>query len=402
MPSVRAGTFAAFRSRDFRLIWGGQTISFLGDAAFLVALGWRVTEMGGSLGYVLSVESLALLTTLLWGGVLADRHSRRLLMIGSDVARGLVLVGFLALDATGNLTTGSVLVLAALFGLADGFFHPAFGGIVPLIVDQPMLASANSWLNVARHSALIVGPAIAALLYHATGPEVVWGLDVLSFALSALALWLARPRTAAAQPREGAFRELAAGFRYVISVPWIWTGIAMATFVLMVAMTPFTALLPKLVRDEYDRGVGAYGALFSLSAVGMVAGSLLYARVNPRRHRVWICFGAFGLNDLGLLLIAVSPWFGLATVGAVWRGLFIGIGITSWMTMVTELVPESLLARVLSLDYFGSFALTPVGYALAGAAAAAIAPSAIIAFGAVVAMILWFVPLTSRQVRMAA
>ena len=56
MPFVRAGTFAAFRIRDFRLIWGGQTVSFLGDAAFLVALGWRVTEMGGSLGYVLSVE----------------------------------------------------------------------------------------------------------------------------------------------------------------------------------------------------------------------------------------------------------------------------------------------------------------------------------------------------------
>jgi hypothetical protein len=56
LPFVRAGTFAAFRIRDFRLIWGGQTVSFLGDAAFLVALGWRVTEMGGSLGYVLSVE----------------------------------------------------------------------------------------------------------------------------------------------------------------------------------------------------------------------------------------------------------------------------------------------------------------------------------------------------------
>jgi MFS family permease len=206
----------------------------------------------------------------------------------------------------------------------------------------------------------------------------------------------------AAQPREGAFREIAAGFRYVISVPWIWTGIAMATFVLMVAMAPFTALLPKLVRDQFDRGVGAYGALFSLSAVGMVAGSLLYARVNPRRHRVWICFGAFGINDIGLLLIALSPWYWLAAVAAVWRGFFIGIGITSWMTMVTELVPESLLSRVLSLDYFGSFALTPVGYAFAGAAAAVFAPASIVAVGATIAMLLWFVPLSSREVRTAA
>jgi MFS family permease len=399
---VRAGTFAAFRSRDFRLIWGGQTISFLGDAAFLVALGWRVTELGGSLGFVLAVESLALLTTLLWGGVLADRHSRRLMMIGSDIARGLVVLGFLVLDGTGNLTMTSVLVFAALFGLADGFFHPAFGGIVPLIVDQPMLASANSWINIARQTALIVGPALAAILYEATSPEVVWSLDVVSFVLSGLALWLARPRTMEAQPREGAFREIAAGFRYVVSVPWIWTGIAMATFVLMVAMAPFTALLPKLVRDEFDRGIGSYGTIFSLSAVGMVAGSLLYARINPRRHRVWICFGAFGINDIGLILIALSPWYWLAAVAAVWRGFFIGIGITAWMTMVTELVPESLLSRVLSLDYFGSFALTPVGYAFAGAAAAVFAPASIVAAGATIAMILWFVPLTSREVRTAA
>ena len=68
----------AFSGRDFRLLWGGQTGSFVGDAAFIVALGWRVTDLTGkasSLGCVLALESLACSWTLLWGGVLADRHS---------------------------------------------------------------------------------------------------------------------------------------------------------------------------------------------------------------------------------------------------------------------------------------------------------------------------------------
>ena len=94
-PGDRPAALSAFRSRDFRLLWGGQTISFVGDSAFLVALGWRVTSMtgsAGSLGFVLSLSAAAMLTTLLWGGVLADRHSRRLMMIGSDLARA-VLVG---------------------------------------------------------------------------------------------------------------------------------------------------------------------------------------------------------------------------------------------------------------------------------------------------------------------
>ncbi|HEY1512332.1 MAG TPA: MFS transporter, partial [Gaiellaceae bacterium] len=97
MTVTRQGTFVAFSSRDFRLLWGGQTVSFVGDAAFIVALGWRVTALTGkasSIGFVLALESLAMLVTLLWGGVLADRHSRRLLMIGSDLARACVIATF--------------------------------------------------------------------------------------------------------------------------------------------------------------------------------------------------------------------------------------------------------------------------------------------------------------------
>jgi MFS family permease len=88
--AARPGTLAAFSSRDFRLLWTGQTISFVGDAAFVIAVGWRVTALtksAGSLGFVLAAESVAMLATLLWGGVLADRYPRRLLMISSDLAR---------------------------------------------------------------------------------------------------------------------------------------------------------------------------------------------------------------------------------------------------------------------------------------------------------------------------
>ncbi|HEY3185542.1 MAG TPA: MFS transporter [Gaiellaceae bacterium] len=399
---MRTGTFAAFRSRDFRLLWIGQTVSFTGDAAFLVAVGWRVTELGGSLAFVLAAESLALLTTLLWGGVLADRYPRRRLMISSDVARAAVAGVFVALDASGHLTTNAVIVLVVFFGLADGFFQPAFGGIVPLVVEQPLLASANSWISIARQGSAILGPALAAGLYDQLGPTTVWAIDGSSFLVSASALWVARPRTVEAEPRQGVLRELLAGFRYVTSVPWIWSGIGIATFILMVAFAPYTALLPEIVRGHYHRSVGSYGLLFSLMAAGMVAGSLLYARWNPRRHRVAICFGAFGVNDIGIIAVAVSPWYRLATVAVVWRGFFIGIGVSAWLTMLTELVPEGLLSRVLSLDYFGSFALTPIGFVLAGAAAEVLAPTTVVAVGGAIGLALWFVPLAWREVRTAA
>ena len=302
MDTPRSGTFAAFRSRDFRLLWGGQTISFVGDAAFIVALGWRVTALtgnAGSLGFVLALESLAMLTTLLWGGVLADRYSRRLLMISSDLARAVVTGVFFALDATGHLDLTGVLILAVFFGAADGFFQPAFGGIVPLVVEAPMLPSASSWIGIARQGSAVVGPAIAATLYGTTGPTVVWAAEAVSFIVSAVALWFARPRTIQPEPRLGMRRELAAGFRYVMSVPWIWTGIGAATVILMVAMAPYTALLPRIVQVHYHRGVGSYGLLFSVMAAGMVAGSLVWARWHPRRRRIVVCFARSGSTTSG-------------------------------------------------------------------------------------------------------
>ena len=401
----RPGTLAAFTSRDFRLLWSGQTISFVGDAAFLVALGWRVTDLTGkasSLGFVLAAQSVAMLATLLVGGVLADRYSRRLLMISSDLARAVVTAVFLALEVSGHMSMTSILVLAVLFGAADGFFQPAFGGIVPLVVEQPLLPSANSWLGIARQGSAVVGPAVAAALYGVAGPATVWALETGSFVVSAAALWLARPRTLDAPPQRGMRKELAEGFHYVISVPWIWTGIAAAMVILMFAMAPYTALLPRVVQTHYDRGVGSYGVLFSAMAGGMVAGSLLWARWAPRRWRVAICFGSFGINDIGIVVLALSPWYELAVVAAIWRGFWIGIGGASWMTLITELVPHHLLSRVLSFDYFGSFGLTPVGFVLAGVVATLVAPTTILAIGGALGAVLWFAPLTWRQVRAKA
>ena len=96
------------------------------------------------------------------------------------------------------------------------------------------------------------------------------------------------------------------GFRYVASVAWLWMGILAGAVVMTVTMAPFTSLLPALVRDHYGRGVGAYGLLFSLVAAGMVAGSLVWARWNPPRHRMVICFAALALNDLGIIVVALS------------------------------------------------------------------------------------------------
>jgi MFS family permease len=117
---------------------------------------------------------------------------------------------------------------------------------------------------------------------------------------------------------------------------------------------------------------------------------------------VIVCFAAFGINDLGIVVVALSSWYPLAVVAVAWRGLFIGIGIAAWMTLMSELVPEHLLSRASSIDFFGSIGLTPVGFVLAGALATVVAPTTILAVGGLLGALLWFAPLTWGRVRHAA
>jgi MFS family permease len=398
-------TLQAFRSRDFRLVWSGQTVSLIGNAAFLVAVGWKTLEItgsAGSLGIVLAAEGLAMLATLLIGGALADRYERRRLMIVSDLARMAVVGALCVVDATGNLTFPLLIAFAVGVGLGDGFFHPAFGGIVPLVVEQPNLASANAMIGISRQMSFMIGPALAAGLYGLTGSATVFAFDAATFAISLWLLWLSRPRAIEPEPGEGTFKEIVAGARYVASVPWLWITIALAAVVLMLVMAPLQALMPQLIKDNFDRGVGSYGLIFTFQAAGMVLGTIIFGQTNPRRHRVVLTYVAWAVNDVCTILFALSHMYEVAVALVFVRGALIAYGIGIWETVLMELVPENRLSRVISLDFFGSLGLTPVGYALAAVLAGVFAPASIIVAGASIAMVLWLAPLTLRSVREAA
>ncbi len=393
--------FDAFRHRDFRVLWSGQVVSLIGDAAFFTALGWRAFTLVGSsrLGIVFLAQGIGLLTTLLIGGALADRIPRRTMMIASDLARFAV-VGVLAVfDATGNLTFELLLVLTFLNGLGDGFFFPAVGGIVPLVVEQAALPSANSLIGVARWGSLVVGPALAASLYSATGSAVVFALDAASFVASAALLWFVRPRAVEPEAKEGTVREIAAGVRYVAGIPWLWVTIALFAVILMLQLAPQQVLMPELVSDHFGRGVGAYGLLTTAFGIGTVTGGLAFGQSQPRRRRGVVNYAFWLANSLAIAALALSPWFELAAFFALIRGFCVGFGVAMWETMLQELVPVHLLSRVVSLDFFGSFGLMPVGLAFAAAIAGLASAGTIIAGGALVSATMIAVTMTRPWLR---
>ena len=398
----RARVLRAFQSRDFRLLWTGQAISLLGDAAFLVALGWRTFTLTGSaraLGLVLTFQGVGTLSTVLVGGALADRYDRRTLMLVSDAARFVVIAALAVVDGTGHLSLGFLVGIALVEGLATGFFTPALGGLIPLVVEEPGLGSANALIGLARQMSFIVGPTIASVLYGFAGATVVFGFNAVSYLVSFAFVRATRPRVAERAAPEGTLRDIRAGIRYVTGVPWLWITISLFAFVLMLQWAPIQVLTPKLVREHFGLGVRAYGLLFSAIGAGMVIGSVLVAQLNPQRRRGLISYLIWVLNSALVIVFALSPWFAVSVAAAFARGICIGFGITIWETMLMQLVPQQMLSRVVSLDWFGSLGLTPFGLLLVGAVSGLAAPGTLIALGAAVSICIVACGLLSKQIR---
>ena len=398
----RLRVLEALRHHDFRLLFTGQTISQIGDAAFVVALGWRaftLTHRTSSLGIVLMVEALGLVATLLIGGVLADRYSRKVLLIGSDGARAVVIGALAFVDATGHLRFGLLVAFVALHGLGSGLFQPAFGGILPLLVEEPSLGSANALVGVSRQAAFVVGPAVAGTIYGLAGSSAIFAADAASFVASAAFLAYARPRAYDPGPSEGLRRELSAGFRYVIKVPWLWITIGTFSIVLMVGYAAFQVLLPKLVEEEWSGGVGSYGLLFTLQGVGMVAGSVVLAQAAPARRRGPLIYALFVVNSGCGALLGLSPWYAGAAALQVARGFCVGFGITLWDTMVMQRVPQHMLARVISMDWFGSIGLLPAGLGIWAVLSGLAAPGMLIAASSAFCTCLFLLGLLNPRIR---
>src|SRR3954465_4032555 len=237
-PAGRTGAFDALRHRDFRLLFAGQAVSLVGDAAFITALGWKTFTLAGAgkIGLVLSVQGAGLLTTLLIGGALADRYERRRMMIVSDIWRFLAVGMLAAPDASGHLSLPWLVVLAGIAGLGDGLFYPAVGGIIPLVVESAHLPSANSLMGVARWGGFVVGPALAGFLYHGAGSSWVFAIDALSFLVSGALMLLARPRAVDVEPSVGTVTEIREGARYVAGIPWLWVTITLFAVILMLQL----------------------------------------------------------------------------------------------------------------------------------------------------------------------
>src|SRR5512142_426451 len=179
----------ALKHRPFALLWTGQTVSRLGDSLYRIALAWWVLEKTGSavaMGTVLIFSQIPLLLFLLIGGVVVDRLPRIRIMFSSDLLSGLVIT-FVAVFAWLNLLQiWHIYMASMLFGFVEAFFFPAYQAVIPQITPSEVLTSANSLNGLSLRLTGIIGPTLGAALVAAGGTALTFGLDALSFFISAV------------------------------------------------------------------------------------------------------------------------------------------------------------------------------------------------------------------------
>jgi MFS family permease len=383
-------SFGVLRTREFRLLFSAQAVSVLGDRMVAVALAFAVLEIGGSVadvGLVLAAGTFPLVATVLVGGVVADRASRRGVMVAADLVRVASQGAMAALLIAGAAEVWMLALLAAVSGAATGFFGPASTGLLPEVVLAEQLQPANALRTSAVSAGEILGPIMAGVLVAAAGAGWAIAVDAVTFAVSAACLLALRVAPRAREQQSPFVADLRAGWDAFRSRRWVWTFVAY--FSLVNLLWGAWGTLGPIVAEQDLGGAAAWGAILPAMGIGALAGSLLAARVRPSRPLLLAAF-TDGLFALPLAFLAATSSVPLIACGAFLAGAGMALTISIWESTLQRHVPDESLSRVSSYDWFGSLAFYPLGLVIWGPVGAAIGISVSlwIAFGLSVAAML--------------
>jgi MFS family permease len=401
-------SFRALGHGPFMLLWVGQTLSRLGDALYGVALAWWVLQETGSataMGTALICAYVPMLLFLLVGGVTVDRLPRFRIMLASDALSGAVVAIIAVLAATGHLSVWHVYVASLLFGTASAFFEPAYIAGVPDLVPADLLQSANAVTLVGQRVANVVGPAAGAFVVSLGGTSVAFAANALSFYLSAACLL---PLVGRSQPMrsgisddggQSSVHDLGEGIHMVLSSPWLWVTIAIASLGNVTHSGPIAVAMPFLVQEHRDGGVQFLGLVYSAMSLGTVFAALWLGRYRRIRHRGMLAYGAWGMGGLMILLMGLPiPVVGVLGAALINGAMMAAFGLI-WTVTLQELVPRAVLGRVASIDQLGSFAMLPAGYWLTGWATEHLGAPLVFIVGGTLTLILMIVGLAHPAVR---
>lgn len=386
--TLRRQTFAALTNPNYRLWFGGQSVSLAGTWMQMIAQAWLVLELTGSgtaIGLLVALQTLPTLLLGPYAGVVADRIDKRRLMIALQSTMAVLALTLGALTITGAVVLWHVYLLALLLGLTNCFENPARQAFVLEMVGAGDLRNAVSLNSVLVNVARAVGPAMAGLVIAAGGIGLCFLLNAVSFA--AVVGSLIRMDVTALRPSVPTRRapgQLREGLAYVRATPALAVPLLMMTLIGCLAYE-FQVVLPIVASETFAGDARAYGFLTAAMGAGAVLGGLwVAARGRTGMPALVGAATAFGLAMAGAAMAPDMPvaLLAMGLVGAT------SVTFLSTSNSTLQLVAEPhMRGRVMSLWAVAFLGSTPIGGPIAGAVSEHFGGRAGLALGAVACLV---------------
>ena len=386
----------ALQHRNYRLFFGGQSISLVGTWITRIATSWLVYRLTGSVLLLGIVGFCGQIPTLLlapFAGVLIDRWNRHQILMVTQVLSLLQSVALAVLTLAGVITVRHVLILQIVQGIINAFDTPARQAfVVEMVEDRADLPNAIALNSSMVNASRIVGPSIGGIIIAAVWEGWCFAIDALSYlaVLGSLAAMRLEPREIARRStRMG--EELATGFRYVTRFVPVRSALLLLSLVSIMGM-PYTVLMPAISTNVLHGGPNTLGFLMTASGVGALAGALYLASrrsVLGLGRAMAVASTTFGA---GLVAFSFSRhlWLSLLLLPLVGAGMMITMAATN--TVIQTLVREELRGRVMAFYTMAFLGTAPIGSLIAGVAADRIGPQRTIMFGGLSCIVagVWF------------
>ncbi|QKV78455.1 MFS transporter [Amycolatopsis sp. Hca4] len=391
---------APLRETRFRALVTGRTLADFGNAVAPFALAFAVVDLTGSavdLGLVVGARSLANVLLVLFGGMLADRLPRSVILQGTETAAALT-QAVIAASVLGGFASVPLLAgLSLVNGAVSAISLPAAASLTPLTVPAALLAPANALVRLLSNVGRIAGAALAGVLVAFAGSGWALGGNALLFLAAALAYRRIRlPQGERGPGRRRPFAELAEGWREFRARSWVWLVVLQFMVVNAVNAGALLVVGPLVADDTFGRT--GWGLALAVQTAGALLGGIVAARWQPRRM---LAIGvAFIMVDaLPMLALGETPYLLPLLVAMFLSGIAIEQFAVAWDVSLQENIPPDRLARVYSYDMLGSFVAMPLGQIAAGPLAEHAGRSATLLGGAALIVGATAIVLLNPQVR---
>jgi MFS family permease len=398
----------ALGHRNFRLFFGGQSISLIGTWMTRIATSWLVYRLTGSALLLGTVSFAGQIPTFIFApfaGVWIDRLNRRKLLVWTQTASMVQSLALAALTLSHHITIPLILFLSVTQGIINAFDMPGRQSfMVQMVEDRADLGNAiainSSMVNIAR----LIGPSLAGMLIAATSEGwcfLIDGISYIAVIASLLAMRINVPQVL--KTATSMAHELHEGWTYV------WQFLPIRNILLLFAVVslmgmPFVVLMPIFAARVLHGGPHTLGFLMGAMGVGALASALSLAARKTVRGLIRIIPVSAVVFAIGLIGFGLSHWFWLSIVAVLIAGMGMMQGMAASNTIIQTLVTEDKRGRVMSFYTMAFMGMAPFGSLLAGSLASAIgAPIAVIVTGTVVLLgAAWFftrLPAIRRVIR---